>query len=672
MTIELEGPDGAVIEFPDGTATDVIKGVMSKRYASSSAPKKETTGNIPALLEGAAQGVTFGFSDEIEGGARALYGKVTGDQRPISDIYGEAVAKPRQRIADAQDTNPWAYYSGEIGGGLAMPGGLARAGIQGPLARTIGQRLATRSWAAAKEGSAYGAAYGAGKSEGGPINMATGTLTGAGTGAAFGSVIPGAVDTVGAVVRGATAPLRSYMRPQEFAGAKFGEAITRDVPQGGAARFADRVTDMQATNPSVRTMDAGGENVRSLMRAATNMPNPSRESAKRFMDARQANQHARMTDDLQKGLNEGRNFYATIDDQVTKMETIGKQAIEPALKIETPMTPALDRVLRRPSMVELQRLVNKKIADEDKPIGLITRTEMVHRIKMEIDDQMGAALQAKKMGNSAGAGWDYNTLKILKRDLLNAVNNPGYKSGLKRYAGEAQLKTAAARGFDDFDTMAPEQITKTLKEFDTEAERQIFRMGAARAIIDKLRTGNAHRDRTENVFGSPQMQMKLRALFPSQKQYREFQKSLVIEAKMADSRKALQGNSTTAKQATEGMEAGVDPIEVVRGAHAGLNVLGGRFGPAMEYLARGRNRLSGITPPVADELLRLGLSKDPTLANALAQSAVRRSMEVGGQRARVGNALIGGGAAASSPRQSAPLQIDLTYDEQGRLYPTPR
>lgn len=32
MAIEVEGPDGAVIEFPDGTGGDIIKGVMAKRY----------------------------------------------------------------------------------------------------------------------------------------------------------------------------------------------------------------------------------------------------------------------------------------------------------------------------------------------------------------------------------------------------------------------------------------------------------------------------------------------------------------------------------------------------------------------------------------------------------------------------------------------------------------
>ena len=40
MAIEVEGPDGAVIEFPDGTPPDVMKGAMQKHYASFSPPDR--------------------------------------------------------------------------------------------------------------------------------------------------------------------------------------------------------------------------------------------------------------------------------------------------------------------------------------------------------------------------------------------------------------------------------------------------------------------------------------------------------------------------------------------------------------------------------------------------------------------------------------------------------
>ena len=194
---QITGPDGGTyeVEAPDDAnesqILDYVKAQSGTSIPAGPPQPKEGTGNVAALLEGAGQGVTFGFGDEIEGGVRALYNKATGDGRPISELYAEGVAKPRARIKEAADTNPWAFYTGELGSGLAVPGGLARVGIKGALANSAGKSLGARSVAAAKEGTAYGAAYGAGKSEGGPVNMLMDAGIGAGTGmAASGSLRP--------------------------------------------------------------------------------------------------------------------------------------------------------------------------------------------------------------------------------------------------------------------------------------------------------------------------------------------------------------------------------------------------------------------------------------------------------------------------------------------------
>lgn len=42
--MEIQGPDGTIIEFPDGTSHDIIKGVMAKRYGS---PKPQAFDNGP-------------------------------------------------------------------------------------------------------------------------------------------------------------------------------------------------------------------------------------------------------------------------------------------------------------------------------------------------------------------------------------------------------------------------------------------------------------------------------------------------------------------------------------------------------------------------------------------------------------------------------------------------
>ena len=191
----VTAPDGTVyvVTAPDGTAeVDVFNVVQSQ--IGNKAPAAQGPGTTAAALEGAAQGLTFNFADEIEGGARALYKKVTGDQRPLGDLYDESVAIPRARVKAAKEGNPIAFHGGELVGGVAVPGGLARVGVRGALASAADRSLAARTWAGAKEGAAYGAAYGAGAAEGGLPERLTGAAGGATVGGAIGGVMPGAVD----------------------------------------------------------------------------------------------------------------------------------------------------------------------------------------------------------------------------------------------------------------------------------------------------------------------------------------------------------------------------------------------------------------------------------------------------------------------------------------------
>lgn len=618
----------------------------------------QPTGTVPALLEGAAQGLSFGFSDELEGLARALVDKyASGSKKSFGELYDEAVSKPRRRIAAAQATNPLAFYGGEIGSALAVPSGLAGLGIRGAVSGASGAGLGARTLAGAREGAAYGAAYGAGTAQGGITDRLSGAAQGGLVGGAVGAAVPGAVDLAGAALQRVATPVRSVMNPRGVAAEKLEEAVARDLSTtpgvygDSAQQFADRFGRMADVNPQVRLADAGGENVRGLMRSATNMPNEMRDTVKRAVDTRQAGQWSRIENSLTGAMNEPRNFYDSVAAVAQRMDEIGAEKIAPALRVETPITPQLASVLDRPTARELRSVVERKIADEGRPIGFETRTEMLHRMKMELDEQIGMARRAETMGNRPQAGWDVRTLTVLKRDLLNAIDNPAYKDGLKNYASQARLTNAAEDGFDNFMRQAPEQIRETLRRFDTDAERDMYRMGALRAIVDKVRTGNVTRDRTDGVFSSPAMQLRLKELMPSQKQYREFQRSLVVEAKMADTRKAIQGNSTTARQLAEGDEAG----KAARGLSSVINAASGRLEPVLNLVGNVANRFSGMTPGVAAETLRLGMSRDPILANALAQAGMERAARVPAQRAAVSDAMIAAGGTFGGA--ATPLEV---------------
>lgn len=106
---------------------------------------------LNALQEGALQGSTMGFADEIEAAigttlARALYPELFEDQS-ITDSYREARSHARSRRKELED-DPL-YLAGELGAGIAIPIGAGGNTIRG---------LAT-------SGALFGGAYGLGDSE---------------------------------------------------------------------------------------------------------------------------------------------------------------------------------------------------------------------------------------------------------------------------------------------------------------------------------------------------------------------------------------------------------------------------------------------------------------------------------------------------------------------------
>ena len=93
-----------------------------------------------------------------------------------------------------------------------------------------------------------------------------------------------------------------------------------------------------------------------------------------------------------------------------------------------------------------------------------------------------------------------------------------------------------------------------------------------------------------------------------------------------------------------------------------MNAASGRLAPALDLVAQGYNRFSGLTPGVANELLRLGLSQNPAMGNALARQSLEQASRVPAMRAAAGRSAIGGGAAIATQ----PTEIYLTPDGRPR------
>lgn len=227
---KLSEADLAKIGAPAG-AQPALAGITGT--PPPEAPPKPTIAprsGAEALVRGALQGASFGFSDELASYPAALIGS---DQGTTFDAptYGErrqqALEYFRAKNRGAQQEYPKTYFGGQLAGGLAAPGAsIAKAGQLSNAARIA---LLARS------GAVSGGLAGAGYAEGG----AGDTLGNAATGAVLGAAFTPAADTL---VRAAAAPVASasgaLRRAAGNALSRVAGGIQRDVtPAGGPERF---------------------------------------------------------------------------------------------------------------------------------------------------------------------------------------------------------------------------------------------------------------------------------------------------------------------------------------------------------------------------------------------------------------------------------------------------
>jgi len=180
----LTTPDGRQVEFVryDEQGNAVVRPVTTQgpdRKASEDFYDAERLGRDVGILgRTAAQGATFGFSDEIRGLLGAL-GKGEGEAETFGERYKASRDTEREALAQAREDAPILSLLGEVGGGVATgfgaAGGLralgSRAGgllargaskVAGrPAMQGVGSRAAKLLTPAARQAPAKGAGIGA-------------------------------------------------------------------------------------------------------------------------------------------------------------------------------------------------------------------------------------------------------------------------------------------------------------------------------------------------------------------------------------------------------------------------------------------------------------------------------------------------------------------------------
>lgn len=215
--IEVELPDGAIAEFPDGTPKDVIKGALQKRFAVTQQPESQESKDLRAELSAMTQNptkalydqrpgwqkpliaagdianimgdaVTFGFGDKAAAAGRSVF---------TDKSYDEELAALRASTDASRIRAGSAGLAADVVGSLAIPGaaasrGATMAGRLGTGAMTGAKGVGARAVLLGAEGAGYGALSAAGHDQdighGAAFGLAGGAL-GSAAGDAVSSVV---------------------------------------------------------------------------------------------------------------------------------------------------------------------------------------------------------------------------------------------------------------------------------------------------------------------------------------------------------------------------------------------------------------------------------------------------------------------------------------------------
>lgn len=570
------------------------------------------------LPQMALQGMTLGGSDELLAGLTTPFQMSEG--LPLGEAYQQAKAEQNASLAASRQDHPAISSLMELMGAITTGYGPAKkafsAAVSAPT--TAGKALGVAKGAGT--GAVQGGVYGFNTGEG-LDDRITEAERGAAIGAGFGTVLPPAMKAGRSVISAVTSPYRAYAAPEKYAAQKVAQALERDnvtIPQA-----AQRVTDLKNQSTQATLADAGGKNVHDLMRSALNMPNAQRDAFGKALDQRQRGQFYRIKDAFGAAMGSADDFYAKSEQLLRDRKALGDKMFEAARNTPTPYTKDLEAVLNRPLTKRLVVKAADAAANRGEQFNhffvqhgpdsiQITRvpdTDALHRIKVEIDKAIGVA----KRGQDTSM--DVRDLTILKKDLVGAIQNPAYKAALKQYAGDSAMVNALEDGFENGLKMPAPEIIKTLHGMSP-GEQDLWRLGQARAVVDRLAKGNFTRDRVKTI-DSPEFMGRIRASFPNLSDFREFQRALARENAFTRTRAAAQGNSTTAGQIAAGEDA-ANEADVASGT---LQALRGDWLGVAQRLGK---RFTGMNPKSAAEVLRILRSPDATAK--VAQADLRREL----------------------------------------------
>jgi len=620
------GADG-IERTPEGRA---IVRITKKTYPDA--------GVGDALTRGVAQGATAGFADEMQAMSEA--GGATNDYNGIQHLlggfirylaqdpeahakYNEAVDREREALKGAEENHPYVTGAGKVGGVLAtIPAGGGASG-----ATTV----AARALAAAKQGAVFGGLSGAGEGEGladKAIKAAGGTVIGGVVGGVAAPLLEGAGTVVKAVGRRIGNTIRAVRDPETEAARQYLTTLAMD--READPRAISRMTPAEFNaSPDAMMVDYGGDAVKRLADVASITSPKAQTILKHEIDQRFENQSGRFSDWFRSNFH-----YPDAYQQGQALDQVAKSVNRPAYakayaEGDRPiMSPVLEQLMGSPKVVEAMKAAST--SGKDRAVtegfgafnpgvsvenGLVTFRKGPSGVptfpNLQFWDQTRRELsQAAKKAERAGANEDAsvygNLAKQMNAELDRAV--PSYQTARQGAAGffGADNALEAGQAFARSDKIGISEARDQLAKMKP-VERRLFTDGFVSDFIDMINKVGDRRDVLQKIGRSPQARAKLELVMGPEK-FRELEAKLRVEGIFDDVRKAVQGNSWTARRLYDaGMLGGgslgadgtynMDPKEMALGA----------------FTAALASKGKSVNMNVATKLAEMLVSKDPAV-----------------------------------------------------------
>lgn len=625
----------------DAAATKLANAIRNKDYDD-----RETW--YGALGEGALQGATFGFADELAGFGAGV-GSLFGEDETYSEAYTRKRDDLRDDYAKAQRDRAGWTFGGELLGGAAT----GFSGLGRSAARSLAQQ--TFRQAAPKlalQGAGYGGLAGAGYSEAdvGSGAFAGDVLGGAATGGVLAPAIPGAIAGGKNLARKAV-----ELMPKRGAKMRAERMLRHDVSDElSRFRLGDEFKNMSSEeaaayihqNKNLLAGDLAPETTRALVYSGTDA---GAELGTKVM-TRQASKHARVDDEMMKMLGvRGKNYFDEMDKLIQIRRAKGQELYRNAHSV--PVSDDLAREMApilKPKKIpgiknpkyQAGYLVNKAAkkaremaAADGYPIGPEEMYGMRHLdyLSRALKDDADQFFRGKKSGpKSFGKNAREAADKI---DSILYKHNPALQDARGEWSGDLAVEAAMRWGKNAL-RQSP-RLTK--KEFMamSMAEKHAARLSVAEELMTTGSKKGFSSDITLRLREQPLFRELVKTMFKNKTVLTRFLNQLRDEKIMGKTAKAVDSGAPPVRPEQNllggigGLVAGTQIGERIGGHTMATAALGKRIGQQMggptaaqNYTAQEAAKiLSGRGDALRQLLQPTGVSS-PTLAMPRLTSAL--------------------------------------------------